>query len=164
MVRISRSAREGRLWPERPAAAVLAGVLSSVAFAADLALPPDVYGTYGPGGDCAKQPRITVNKDGVHLDTAAGKRSPLPIVVSYTFVGGARYSGIQTWALVRHGGKNRWGDDNTPVILTFNADEKRGALTAERENPGKERPVVLDGPLASIAQAGRFRLCRAQGL
>jgi hypothetical protein len=135
-------------------------MIFSVAFAADVELPPDIYGNYAPGGDCAKQPRIIVSKAGVHLDTEAGKRGPLPIMVSYTFVGGARYSGIQTWALVKHGGKNRWGDDNTPVILTFNAGEKPGALTAEREDPGQERPVALDGPLSSITQTGHFRLCR----
>ena len=145
------------------AVAIFVWAVSSTAFAADLELPPDIYGNYAPGGDCAKQPRIIVNKIGVHLDTAAGKRGPLPIMVSYTFVGGARYSGIQIWALVKHGGKNRWGDDNTPLIFTFNADEKRGELTAERENPGKERPVALDGPLASVAQAGRFHLCRTEG-
>ncbi len=144
----------------RLAGACLALALSFGAFAAELGLPPDVYGRYAPGGDCMKQPRITVNKDGIHLDTAQGKRSPLPVMVSYTFVGGARYSGIQTWALVKHGGKNRWGDDNTPVILTFNAGEKPGALTAEREEPGQERPVALDGPLSSITQTGHFRLCR----
>lgn len=148
---------------QQAAASIFGWVVSSVALAADLELPPDVYGNYAPGGNCANQPRIIVNKVGVHLDTAAGKRSPLPIMVSYTFVGGASYSGIQIWALVKHGGKNRWGDDNTPVILTFNAQEKRGGLTAERENPGKERPVTLDGPLASVAQAGRFRLCRTEG-
>lgn len=142
------------------AGASLLGALSSPVFAVELGLPPDVYGRYAPGGDCMKQPRITVNKDGIHLDTAEGKRSPLPVMVSYTFVGGARYSGIQTWALVKHGGKNRWGDDNTPVILTFNAGEKPGALTAEREDPGQERPVALDGPLRSITQIGHFRLCR----
>lgn len=145
------------------AVAILVGAVAPIALGADLELPPDVYGNYAPGGDCAKQPRITVNKAGIHLDTATGKRGPLPIMVSYTFVGGARYSGIQIWALVKHGGKNRWGDDNTPIILTFNADEKRGQLTAERENPGNERPVTLDGPLMSVAQTGRFRLCHMDG-
>ncbi|MEF7613838.1 hypothetical protein V4F39_07940 [Aquincola sp. MAHUQ-54] len=161
-MRVSHSDQITSIWLMRLAAAIFGGVIFSVAFAADLELPPDVYGNYSPGGDCAKQPRIIVNKAGVHLDTAVGKRGPLPVMVSYTFVGGARYSGIQIWALVKHGGRNRWGDDNTPVILTFNADEKRGALTAELENPGKERPVTLDGPLASVAQAGRFRLCSTQ--
>jgi len=80
-------------------------------------------------------------------------------MVSYTFIGGARYSGIQVWALVKHGGKNRWGDDNTPVILTFNAGEKPGVLSAERENPGNERPVALDGPLSSVVQQSVFRRC-----
>jgi len=108
------------------AVSILVGAALPDALAADLELPRDVYGQYAPAGDCAKQPRIIVNKVGVHLDTAAGKRGPLPIMVSYTFVGGARYSGIQIWVLVKHGGKNRWGDDNTPVILTFNADEKPG--------------------------------------
>lgn len=151
--------RENPLRVMHLATVLLGGGLFSAAFAADLELPPDVYGTYALGGDCAKQPRVIVNKVGVHIDTAAGKRGPLPVMISYTFVGGARYSGIQTWALVKHGGKNRWGEDNKPVILTFNAGEKRGALTAEREDPGKERPVLLDGPLASVVQAGRLRLC-----
>lgn len=160
-MRILHLSHESSLWRVRLAAAMFGWAFSN-AFAVDVALPPDVYGTYAPSSDCAVQPRIIVNKTGVHLDTAAGKRGPLPIMVSYTFAGGARYSGIQTWALVKHGGKNRWGDDNTPVILTFNANEKRGVLTAEREHPGNEQPVALDGPLTSVAQTGRFRLCRAQ--
>lgn len=160
MSKVDHSVREASPRQRHLAAAISGWALSSVALAAELELPPDVYGTYAPGGDCMKQPHITVNKEGIHLDSAAGARRSLPVMVSYTFVGGARYSGIQTWALVKHGGKNRWGDDNTPVILTFNAGEKRGVLTAERENPGKERPVALDGPLSSVAQAGHFRLCR----
>ena len=132
------------------------------ASAAELSLPPDMYGTYAPGGDCGKQPRVDVDKAGIHLDTAAGKRGPLPVMVSYTFVGGATYDGIQTWALVKHGGKSRWGDDKTPVLLTFNADEQRGALTAERNEGPNEPPAALDGPLSSIVQAGRFRLCGAR--
>jgi len=83
--------------------------------------------------------------------------------VSYTFVGGARYSGIQTWAMVKHGGKDRWGDDKTPVLLTFNANERRGALSAELSEGVNEPRTALDGPLASVVQAGRFRLCRAAG-
>ncbi len=153
---------ESSLWRLRIAVAMFGGAFSN-AFAVDVALPPDVYGTYAPSSDCAMQPRIIVSKTGVYLDTAVGKRGPLPIMVSYTFAGGARYGGIQTWALVKHGGKNRFGDDNTPVILTFNANETRGVLTAEREHAGKEQPVVLDGPLTSVAQTGRFRLCRAEG-
>ena len=133
--------------------------LSTIATASELSLPNDVYGRYAPSGDCGKLPRINVDETGVHLDTAAGKRSTLPINVSYTWAGGASYTGIQTWALVKHGGKNRWGEDNQPVILTFNAHERRGALTAERTGSGEERPVALDGPLTSIVQTGTFRLC-----
>jgi len=157
---VTASGRKALPGQIRLAGACLAGALSFGALAAELGLPPDVYGRYAPGGDCMKQPRITVNEDGIHLDTAQGKRSPLPVMVSYTFVGGARYSGIQTWALVKHGGKNRWGDDNTPVILTFNAGEKPGLLSAERENPGNERPVALDGPLSSVVQQSVFRRCK----
>lgn len=138
---------------------VAALFLSTAAAAAELSLPPDVYGSYAPSGDCGKQPRINVDETGVHLDTPAGRRGPLPIRVSYTWVGGASYDGIQTWALVKYGGKDRWGDDNQPVVLTFNADERRGALTAERTGSGSERPMALDGPLTSIVQTGNFRLC-----
>lgn len=121
----------------------------------------EVYGNYAPGGDCTKQPRIIVNKTGIHLDTPAGKRGPLPIYVSLTWIGGASYSGIQTWALVKHGGKDHYGDDNQPVVLTFNANEEHGALTAEHTGSGTEHPVALDGPLTSIVQTARFHLCRA---
>ena len=138
---------------------VAALFLPAATAAAELSLPPEVYGSYAPSGDCGRQPRINVDKTGVHLDTAAGKRSALPINVSYTWAGGASYNGIQTWALVKHGGKDRWGDENQPVILTFNANERRGTLTAERTGSGNERPVALDGPLTSIVQTGTFRLC-----
>lgn len=142
--------------------AFLAAILVSTSAAAtELSLSPDVYGSYAPNGDCEKQPRINVDKAGVHLDTAAGRRNSLPINVSYTWAGGASYSGIQLWALVKYGGKDRWGDDNQPVILTFNADERRGTLTAERTGSGTERPPPLDGPLTSIVQTKAFRLCGA---
>ncbi len=135
-------------------------LVPSAAVAADLQLPPEVHGTYAPGADCTRQPRVVVGPMGVGVETPAGARGSLPIMVSYTFIGGARYSGIQVWALVKHGGKNRWGDDNTPVILTFNAGEKPGVLSAERENSGNERPVALDGPLSSVVQQSVFRRCK----
>lgn len=138
-------------------AIVPAILAASAAMAADAQFPPEVYGSYAPNGDCSKQPRVNVERSGIHLDTAAGKRGPLPIMVSYSFVGGARYDGIQIWALVKHGGKDRWGDDKQPVLLTFNAGERQGALTAERIDSS----VALDGPLSSIVQAATFRICRA---
>lgn len=140
-----------------PWTAVIAAMfLSSAAMAADLQFPPEVHGSYAPNGDCSKQPRINVDRSGIHLDTAAGKRGPLPIMVSYTAIGGAQYDGIQIWASVKHGGKDRWGDDKLPVLLTFNAEERQGALTAERVDSS----VALDGPLSSIVQAATFRICR----
>jgi hypothetical protein len=152
-----------RSWRRLPgmAIAILGACISSAALADDdLQLPPDVYGSYAPGGDCAKQPRITVDKAGVHLDTAAGKRGPLPMMVSFSFGGGATYQGIQIWGLVKHGGKDQWGEDTVPVLLTFNANEQRGALTAERNEGPNSPKAVLDGPLTSIVQAASFRLCR----
>lgn len=143
--------------------ALLAVSVSSATHAADPQLPPEVYGRYAPGGDCTKQPRIIVDKAGVHLDTTAGQRASLPIAVSFTAIGGMNYDGIQIWAWIKHGGKNRYGDDNDPVILTFNAGEKLGALSAERSEPGTERPVALDGPLTSIVQTASFHLCSADG-
>lgn len=145
-----------RIVLEGAAYAALGLSFAGVASAADLQLPPEVYGSYAPGGDCAKQPRINVDRTGVHLDTAAGKRGPLPIMVSYTWAGGARYDGIMTWALVKHGGKDRFGDDQKPVILTFNLREQRGVLGVERLEP----QVPLDGQLTSITQAAMFKVCR----
>ena len=141
--------------------AIVAAAFSwSAALSAQVQLPQDVYGSYAPAGDCRNKPYIIVNQTGVHLDTLTGKRGPLTITVSYTWIGGATYDGIQTWALVHHGGKDRWGEDHRPVILTFNAKERRGVLTVERTGAGNERPVSLDGPLSSIVKASSFERCK----
>lgn len=142
----------------RLTAFVMALSLAPAATAQNRDMPPEMYGRYAAGGDCTRSPRITVNRAGIHLDTPAGQRSPLPIDVAFSW-GGARYDGIQLWVQVIHGGKDRWGDDNKPVMLTFNAREKRGALSAERMGTGKERPIPLDGPLSSIVQTANFQRC-----
>jgi len=119
--------------------------------------PPEIHGSYAPAGDCARQPRVTVNKGGVFLDTASGKSGPLPVSICYSCAGGARYDGIQIWVYVKYG-KDEWGGDSMPVILMFNADEHRGALQVEHDATVK---TPLGGPMASLVQARELRQCKA---
>lgn len=119
-------------------------------------IPAEIYGSYAPGGDCARQPRVIVGKAGVFLDTAAGKAGPLPIDVCYSCAGGARYEGIQRWVGVKYG-KDKWGGDNMPVTLMFNDGERPGALLVEHDNTLR---TPLGAPMMQVVQARSLKQCR----
>lgn len=136
----------------------MALVLAPGTAAAQTNVPPEeLYGRYAPGGDCSKQPRIEVSKTGVVIDTAAGRQGPLPIDVCYSCAGGAQYEGIQRWVYVKYG-KDKWGGDNMPVIMMFNAEEKRGAVQIDHDNTLK---TPIGAPMTQIVQARKLKLCGA---
>ena len=117
----------------------------------------ELYGRYAPGGDCSKQPRIEVGKTGVFIDTAAGRQGPLPVSVCYSCAGGAQYEGIQQWVYVKYG-KDKWGGDNMPVIMMFNAEEKRGLVSIEHDDTLK---TPIGAPMTQVVRAKLFRQCGA---
>lgn len=131
-------------------------VLAAEPAAAQLDAPPEeIYGRYAPGGDCSRQPRIEAGKGGVFLDTAAGRQGPLPVSVCYSCAGGAQYEGIQRWVYVKYG-KDKWGGDNMPVILMFNAEEKRGLVSVEHDDTLK---TPIGAPMTQVVRAKTFRQC-----
>ncbi|WP_070156071.1 hypothetical protein [Sphingobium phenoxybenzoativorans] len=137
--------------------ALICAIAAVPAWADEGEIPPEIYGNYAPAGDCAKQPRVTVSKGGVFLDTAAGKSGPLPVSVCYSCAGGARYEGIQRWVYVKYG-KDKWGGDNMPVILMFNAEEKKGSVLVEHDNTLK---TPIGAAMGQVVQARSLRICRA---
>lgn len=130
--------------------------VSSPAWADDLSIPDEIYGSYAPGGDCSRQPRVTVGKEGLFLDTAAGKSGPLPVSVCYSCAGGARYEGIQRWIYVKYG-KDKWGGDNMPVTFMFNHGEKKGAMEVVHDDTLK---TPLGAAMNQAVQAKAYRICR----
>ncbi|PZU59761.1 MAG: hypothetical protein DI547_04545 [Sphingobium sp.] len=137
--------------------ALVLAALAAPAGAQDPDIPAEIYGNYAPGGDCAQQPRVTVGKSGVLLDTAAGKSGPLPVSVCYSCAGGAQYEGMQRWVYVKYG-KDKWGGDNMPVILMFNAEEKHGALLVEHDDTLK---TPLGAAMTQLVRARALKICKA---
>ena len=103
-----------------------------------------LYGSYAPGGDCTREPRITVDAAGFTFD-AAGQRTRtrrIEYAVSYM---GQDYQGRSAWFfpfVVND-------DDLGPLLMTFNADERDGALGIEATDSRR--------PLSNPIQAALVR-------
>jgi hypothetical protein len=134
------------------AAALAALILLSTAGAAQAVPPsPDLFGRYAPGGDCAKEPRVTLEEKALTIQ-AAGKTTRLsPIDACFSCEGGARYQGIVVWV-------SQLGQDGNPVEPFFhlNAGEKRGMLAVDKfgmQNfPPAHRAVAMASPLKRCAK------------
>lgn len=127
----------------------------AVAKAADLPIPTEIFGSYAPSGNCQQEPRVVVNAMGAFIESGGLKSGPLPVDVCYSCAGGARYSGIERWLLVKMG-KNQWGD-NFPVTLRFNANEQAGRLAVEYD-PTTKTP--LNAPLQAVVKASPLSRCK----
>lgn len=123
--------------------AILALVAAAEASAVDVA--PELQGSYAPGGDCSKEPRVTIG-DAITVHAAGKATRFAPVDACYSCAGGARYSGIETW--VTYLGRN--GDPMYPMFRV-NADEKRGVLVVDKNDiqaaPAPIRAVAMASPL-----------------
>ena len=109
----------------------------------------DIYGTYAPRGECAREPRITVDDSGMTF-THAGKSTHSGTVEYALTYMGPDYQGIGH--VIFPFPVNE--DDVGRVMMTFNAGEKRGALAVESNlGPGQsfsplEAALVKHSPYA----------------
>ncbi len=112
-----------------------------------------LYGRYAPGGDCTRKPVISVDDAGFGFDVGGRVLRPVPFEYAASY-GGRDYAGISSWFfpfIVND-------DDMGPLLLTMNADEKRGRLIIESNlAPGQrlapDMAVVLRGsPYAKCAR------------
>ena len=90
----------------------------------------DLFGRYAPGGDCKHQPRIAVAKTGISFEVAGKteKATRLEQALGYF---GPDYQGIAKviFPFTRP-------DGEYPISMTFNSDEKPGALVIEGHAEG----------------------------
>jgi len=110
-----------------------------------------IYGTYAPRGDCKREPRITVDDSG--LAYMVGGKATHGGKVEYALTyGGPEYTGISQWIFPFPVGD----DDFGRVLMTFNANEKRGALQVEPDlGPGQS----LSPLQAALVNASPFARC-----
>lgn len=110
-----------------------------------------IYGTYAPHGDCTREPRITVDDSGFAylLGGKATHGGKVEYALTY---GGPEYTGISQWIFPFPVSD----DDFGRVLMTFNADEKRGALQVEPDlGPGQS----LNALQAALVKASPFARC-----
>ncbi len=111
----------------------------------------DLYGTYSPGGDCKREPRITVGDAGLAFESA-GKTTHTKRIEYAVSYGAPDYNGITRWIFPFPVTE----DDFGRVLMTFNADEKPGTLSAESDlGPGQS----LSALQAALVKASPYIRC-----
>ena len=111
-----------------------------------------IYGSYAPRGNCAAEPRVTIDDRGFTF-RANGRTviaSKIEYAVSYN---GQSYEGIASvfFPFPRN------DDDFGPVVMTVNDGEKRGVIGFESNVARGQRTDPLH---AALAAASPFTLCK----
>jgi hypothetical protein len=112
-----------------------------------------LYGSYAPGGDCTKSPRIVVDAAGFtfEVDGTKDKATRVEFAASY---GGNYYQGITQW-FFPFKNANGW-----PVIMAFNADEKPGRLTIDGNDEGYAGGPPLSARNQALVKGSPYARCK----
>ena len=112
-----------------------------------------LHGRYAPGGDCAREPRITVDAGGITFEVqgAAEKATRLEYAVSFP---GPEYSGISQWFFPFTSA------NGYPVLMTFNADEKPGRVTIEPNDEGWAGGPKLSARNQALVKGSPYARCK----
>lgn len=112
-----------------------------------------LYGRYAPAGDCKKQPQIVVERSGFTFEVAGKteKATQPEYAASY---GGNFYEGISLWFFPYFD-----PDEDRPLLLTFNADEKKGVLAVATEYSNSGGPK-LDAKYQALVNGSPYKLCK----
>jgi len=136
------------------ALATLAGAIPVQAVeVTDLKGLEDIYGRYAPAGDCKRQPRIVVDATGLTFD-ADGKTQKATKVEYAASYGPQDYAGIMK-VIFPFTSANGW-----PIIMTFNADEKPGALVIEGHDEGYQGGPALSAFHKALVGASPYARCK----
>ena len=136
------------------ALATLAGAIPAQAVeVTDLKGLEDIYGRYAPAGDCKRQPRIVVDVTGLtfEVDGKTQKATKVEYAASY---GPQDYAGIMK-VIFPFTSANGW-----PIIMTFNADEKPGALGIEGHDEGYQGGPALSPFHQALVSASPYGRCK----
>ncbi len=112
-----------------------------------------IYGSYAPGGDCSREPRVTLDEAGMTF-TANGRTVQVKRVEYAASFFGMSYEGIALAFFPFPASEYEYGD----VLMYVNNEEEPGTVLIESNaEPGKR----LDSFHAAIV--GDYRLCPGTG-
>lgn len=113
----------------------------------------DIYGTYAPRGECAREPKITVDDSGMTFMHGGKSTHSGTVEYAITYMG-PDYQGIGHVIFPFPVTE----DDVGRVMMTFNAGEKRGALAVESNlAPGQSFSPLQ----AALVKHSPYAKCRA---
>lgn len=147
----------GRRVASRVLAAACACALAGGAAAIEVANldgHDDLFGRYAPGGDCARTPRIVVDRSGIAFEGLPGGDEKVTSVEYAASYGGNYYQGISKWIFPFRSG------DGYPILMSFHADEKRGALAITPHDEGWQGGPPLAPRNKTLVDGSPYAPCR----
>ena len=111
-----------------------------------------IFGSYAPRGDCAKEPRVTIDEKGMTFRANGREVKPPRVEYALTYMG-QRYDGIMSVFFPFPVSNNDFGR----VLMFVNDDEKPGAIRFEPDLAPGQRPDPFH---ASFTGGGLFTLCQ----
>jgi len=112
-----------------------------------------LFGRYGPSGDCAKQPRISVDTRGFTFETG-GKPELVTNAEYAASYGAADYQGKSIWFF-----PFRLADGYS-ILMTFNDDEVDGRLTIAAHDEGYPGGPPLSPRNAALVKGSPYQKCK----
>jgi hypothetical protein len=117
----------------------------------------DLHGRYAPAGDCKRQPQIVVDAGGMTFEVAGAKARVTNPEFAASFFGGAsdNYEGISRVFF-----PFRNSQDGYPIIMIFNADEKKGILTIAGHDEGWKGGPALTPRNSALVAGSPYSRCK----
>lgn len=138
-------------------AAVLMGLLcttpASAAELAGLKGYERLFGRYAPGGDCTKQPRITVDARGLTFDVN-GKPELAANPEHALGFAGPEYDGKSVFMFPFR------IPDGYPILMTFDADEVSGRLVVAPQDEGWPGGPKLSPRNEALVKGSPYQRCK----
>jgi hypothetical protein len=143
----------------RLAAALLTGAASvatcNIAIAVELnglQGHDSLFGEYGPGGDCKREPHVIVDASGITV-VVSGQPEKATVLEEVLGFAGPDYNGISKWFFPF---KTSAG---YPVMMTFNDEEKPGRLTVGGHDEGWQGGPKLSPRNQALVDGSPYQRC-----
>jgi hypothetical protein len=117
----------------------------------------ELHGRYAPAGDCKRQPQIVIDAGGMTFEAAAAKTRVTNPEFAASYFGGAsdNYEGISRVFF-----PFRNNQDGYPIIMMFNADEKKGILTIAGHDEGWKGGPALTPRNNALVAGSPYSRCK----
>ena len=113
----------------------------------------DIFGRYAPAGDCKRQPLIVVDVTGLTF-TLNGKSEKVTNPEYAASYGPDDYQGISKWIFPYR------LKDGYSFLMTFNANEKKGALLIEPHDEGYPGGPKLSPRNQALVNGSPYARCK----